>query len=518
MRVSPFTRCVGEGKTATTIQLNASLWQPTISPTDPVGAFIFDLQSPSVTDCAVTDMRINGSAGSIQLSMGSSNYSGILCSLRDEIARVSLFDVWGYGLWISDTKAAYARVIDCEADRGLSAAGNAGNDCIGGGGVRVKIVRFYWMPGLQKNSALDFTTPGGTAFVERSVDIIDCINESPKDVVLEGCVQSTIRGNRFYGNSLDVKSDSAYSIATHPAVTNPADILVTDNVFVGVQSSPTSPYVGGSCLVTLDGGIYCPTKGMMGKPLNNGGRIAILGNTFINSAGSDPSKAGSAIRWAGDDASNSDGGSIISGNRIINPNANGLTSTISVPGGCGSNIKMGDDLGCGIAILASYGLTIGRNTINDTSTSQQMQYAMQLFSSDLQSNATTQRIIVTENVCGSAFSVGNGKLGTFYYNTSPTDALPAPVIHGNTNQQTGYDATASGQVPNGDPWPRAGGYPYDAEVYVTGGSLSSNIIVDGSDTGRKEGSFYLSAGSHITISWSNAPGGTPTVKVFRIAR
>jgi hypothetical protein len=165
-------------------------------------------------------------------------------------------------------------------------------------------------------------------------------------------VQSTIRGNRFYGNNLAVKSDASYPILTHPWVTNPADILVADNVFMG-QLNSQSQWVGGSCQVVADGGIYCTSKGQMGKPLNNAGRIGILGNSFINSAGGDASKPASAILWAGDDKSNSDGGSVIADNRIVNPNPNGSSSTVNIPGGCsGGAVSLGSGLGSGISVLS----------------------------------------------------------------------------------------------------------------------------------------------------------------------
>ena len=508
-RRASFTRCIGEGTTATKLKLDTATWQGVISPTDPVGSFIFDLASSLVTDCTVTDMRIDGSAGSLPSGLQTStsaNFSGILCSLRDEIARVSLYDIWGYALWISDTKAAYVRVIDCEADLGFNFHSlpqpSGGNDCIGGGGVRVKIVRFYWMPTLAKNTALDFTTPGGSSFHERSVDIIDCINESPKDVVLEGLVQSTIRGNRFYGNNLDVKTDAAYNPATHPAITNPASILVADNLFIG-EPNQQGQYVGGSCIVRFDGGIYCSTKTLA----TNGGRVAILGNKFLYSAAS-------AIDWAGDDASNSVGGSIISGNSIRNPNMSKSTGDSPDTGGCGTNI--GSAYGCGIAVRSSYGLTIGRNTIDDENVPQNMQYAIQLISkAALPSGATTQPIIVTENICGSAPGVGNGAAATFYLSTSPTAALPAPIIHGNTNQPYGFDPLTTNPITKNTPWPGAAGYPYNALICISGGGGVS-VQIDGVDTNLTQGAFYLAATSQITVKWTGT--NAPTINVFRLER
>ncbi|MBV8808673.1 MAG: hypothetical protein JO033_08360 [Acidobacteriaceae bacterium] len=520
IRQVSFTRCVGEGKVATVIKLDAANWQGIISPTDPAGSFIFDLQRPAVTDCAVTDMRIDGSAGSLQETDGtkSANYSGILCSARDEIARVSLYDIWGFGLWIFGQKAANARVLDCEADRGSNphaTTHTGGNDCIGGGSVRSKIARFYWMPTLAKNTALDFTAPGVASGpnakpTEVSVDILDSINESGHDIVLEGCYQTTIRGNRFYGNDLVIQSDALY--ANHETIQNPMDILIADNLFEGQQPSQGQPYVGGSCRVAFDGGLYCPGKQL----LNNGGRIAILGNSFINSAGGNPTNPASAVEWGGDDASNSDGNSIIAYNRIINPNPNGISGTINRKSGCGS-VSFGDLAGSGISVLSSYGLIIGQNTIEDTRSPELMQYAMQLFSSTgLPSGATMGRIFVEENLCGSAPGIGYGKLGAFYMNPNPSDALPLPILRGNMNQDAGYDASASAQLSssafNGHPWPGPGGYPYDALIYVSSGTVTE-LAINLTDTGLKAGSFYLPAGEHITIGWSQQP----TIKVFRVA-
>lgn len=81
MRHVSFTRCVGEGKEATVILIDVANWQPIISPADPVGAFVFDLQSYSITNCAIADLRIAGNATHIPgTATLSGNYSGILCS------------------------------------------------------------------------------------------------------------------------------------------------------------------------------------------------------------------------------------------------------------------------------------------------------------------------------------------------------------------------------------------------------------------------------------------------------
>ncbi len=509
LRKVPFTRCVGEGKNATVIKLDAANWQGTPSPADPTKSFMLDLNY-SVTDCIISDMRIDGSAGTLPGSVAKDLYCGILCSARNLVERVSIYDVWGYGLWIFGQNAAWTTLVDCEADLGTNKnAGNGGDDTIGGGGVRTKIVRFYWMPSLAKNSALDFTAPGGK-LAEVSVDVIDCINESPLDVILEGCYESSVRGSRFYGNNLNVRSDAHYP---HSTVQNPMDILVADNVFVGLQPPQGGPYVGGKCYVAFDGGtLYCNSKQL----LNNGGRIAIQGNTFINSAGLNPGEGepGSAIRWTGDDASNSDGGSIIAGNRIYNPNPNGITTAYDIQGSCG--VDLGSELGCGISVLSSYGLTIGRNTINDTRAKELMQYAIQLFSaSGFPLHATMGRIIVADNLCGSAIGVGRGSLGTFYVNPNPSVLLPLPILRGNTDQDDSYDPTASMQLSssfNGVPWPGSGWYAYDAYIYVSGGNVTS-IYIDTTNTGRTDGAFYLAANHTITITWRSLP----TIAVFRMA-
>ena len=513
VRQVSYTRCVGEGKDATVIFLDHANWQGTPSPADPSRSYMFDLQSFSVTDCMISDMRIDGAARNLTSNNGTqpAPYCGVLCSARNLFERVSIYDVWGYGLWIFGQNAAWTTLVDCEADRGTNGyTGTGGNDTIGGGGVRTKIVRFYWMPKLAKNSALDFTAPGGT-LSEVSVDIIDCINESPLDILLEGCNQSSVRGSRLYGNNLHLTSDAHYS---HTTVQNPMDILVADNVFVGLQPPQGGSYVGGKCYVAFDGGtIYCGSKTL----LNNGGRIAIQGNTFITSAGKNPSQGepGSAIRWTGDDASNSDGGSIIAGNRIYNPNPNGITASYDIMGSC--SVDLGSELGCGISVLSSYGLTIGRNAINDTRTPELMQYSIQFFSATgLASGATMGRIIVQDNLCGSAIGVGRGSLGTFYPNPNPTTLLPLPILRGNTDQDDGYDLTASTQISsaafNGVPWPGAGWYAYDAYIYVSGGHVTS-IYIDATNTGRTDGAFYLAANHTVTITWTTQPN----IEVFRMA-
>jgi hypothetical protein len=506
------TRCVGEGKDATWISIDPNNWSGTISPADPTGSFMLDLQSYSVKDCTVEDLTLNGAA--LNLPPGLTNsalYSGILCSVGSEIIRVTLNDIWGYGLWISDTTAAYTKVIDCDADLGFNPHGPpnkmGGNDCIGGGAVRTKIVRFHWMPGLKKNTALDFTTPGGATY-ERSVDIIDCINESPKDVVLEGLIESTIRGCRFYGNNLNIKSNGAgQGIGS---LINPRDILVANCVFDGGLLNPLIPNPqGGSCKVSFDGGDFM-TPAPVGGTLK-GGRVAILGNKFYQSYNS-------AIQWGGDDASTSIGGSIIADNAIYDPNQSGITTDQPVAGVTG---PLGSAFGCGIAILSSYGVTIGRNTIeDDTTPTQNMQYSVQLISKGaLPTGSTTARIIVTDNLCGNAPGAGNGAQGTFYFAgmpgaPNPTDAQPLPILRWNTNQDGSYDSAASNQILtnfNSLAWPGAGGYPYDAVIYLFGSSVTQ-VISGVTDTELKQGTFNLPAGEKITIKWT---GTNPTIKVFR---
>ncbi len=496
---TPFTRCVGAGKDATVILMNKASWPGIPSPADPNGSsYMLDFLAYGATDSTIEDMTINGAAGNLGQTdpTKSKLYSGVLCSARNFIERVSIYDVWGYGLWIFGSAAEWTTLVDCDADAGSNPnAHSPGNDTIGGGGVRTKIVRFYWKPTLDKNSALYFTAPGALTLAETSVDIIDCNNESPLEVVLEGCYQSSVRGSRFYSSNLRVKSDAS---TPHDMITNPMDILVADNLFVGQQNTE-SQYVGGSCIVELDGGIYCI------KPLlNPGGRIAILGNTFIDSAGPDPTVAESAIHWAGDDRLNSQGGSIIANNRIINPNANGITGKNTIPGGCpGANL--GSAWGCGIAVLSSAGLTIARNTINDARGF--MQYAIQLFSStDLALGASMGSIVVEGNLCGNAPGYGNGVRGTFYPNPNPTALLPLPILRGNTNQFIGYDANATAELAssNGTPWPGPGGYPYDALICL-GGLIESVQIGGVTCPGPTVGTFYLPAGQTITVTWTEAP-------------
>src|SRR5579863_5552673 len=102
-RQVPYTRCVGEGKDSTVIRVNPSSWSGDPSPTEPGLSFIFDLAAPDVTDCTVEDMTIDGNARNLGSDppYSSAMYSGILCSMRNMIEQVNIYDVWGYGLWIS---------------------------------------------------------------------------------------------------------------------------------------------------------------------------------------------------------------------------------------------------------------------------------------------------------------------------------------------------------------------------------------------------------------------------------
>jgi hypothetical protein len=496
-----FTRCVGEGKKATVILLDYLNWVGSISPADPAGSFMFDLESYLITDCTISDMEINGNAQNLLGTATESNlYSGILCGLRSEVHRVKINDVWGFGLYI-ESQAPYTAVVDCDADRGFNphfngGQGSPGNDCIGGGSLRSKIVRFYWFPTLNKHSALDFTTPGGVNDTERSVDIIDCINESPMDVYLEGLIQSTIRGCRFYGSNLVIQTNVKY--VKNPltqTIINPADILVADNIFCSAIN-PESQLAGGSCKIHFDGG---DNTGVPGTPTAFGGRIALVGNAFFKSAAS-------AIEMAGEDASTSLGGSVISDNRIYDPNQSTDQGATVIEGAFGS---LGEAYGCGITILNSAGLTIARNTINDDSGN--MVYSMQLARADSALPGLTQPILVESNLCGRAPGVGSGNQGTFYIGTNESASNPWPILRGNTNQPSGYDLNASQAIGNGVPWPSSHGYPYDVLVTVSGSNGS--VAIDGQPTYLANGAFFLKAGQTITLSWS---GSRPQISVLRM--
>ncbi|MGA8576066.1 MAG: glycosyl hydrolase family 28-related protein [Candidatus Cybelea sp.] len=484
------TQCVGEGKNATTIKIDVAGWKGNASPTEPTLSFMFDLASYSVKDCLISDLTIDGSAGQIQATMNAGSWSGILCSQRSIIERVSIYDVWGFGLWVFGDSASFTRIIDCDADLGLGVVG--GKDCIGGGAKRTSLVRFHWMSGLQKNTAMDMTTSG----TEASVSLYDCANESVKDVVLEGVSQSVIHGCRFYGCNLHLSNDAGYG---HGTITNPADITVSNCIFApweGDNVRPAAP--GGGLQVSFDGGDHQMTS--MPKFTNLGGRIAVLGNSFYECNDS-------AIKWTGDDNSTSSGGSVISNNRIYDPNSNGTEAAVIIEGAFGDIAKL---YSCGIAVAESAGLSILNNTINDDRTTQLMQYSMQLQSADgVGLDGKSERIVVTGNLCGTQDNQGNGSVATFFpVNWVPQTTLnPNPKLLKNLNQPNGLDSAAA--FTNGQDWPPGGGYPYDALILISGGS-GVIVNIQGDNTGRTDGAFYLPVGQKINIRWTSQP----TINVF----
>ncbi len=489
LRKQANTHLVGEGKNATTIRLNPAAWSKTTSPLDSTKSFMIDLGSKTFTDCSIRDMTLDGSARNLlEATNESALFCGIFAGLRDEFIRVNLYDIWGYGLWIFGGTGDYAKVIDCEAWLGANSNAGSygpGNDCIGGGGERTVIQRFHWMPGMDKNTALDFQAGGG-ANAEVSVDIIDCINESAKHVALEGAVQSSIRGCRFYYNQLKVKTNPGGN-----NIVNPLDILVEGCIFIGPSSVNESGLV-----VNFDGGNYAPDVATV-----QGGRVAVIGNTFIDCDSS-------AIQWAGDDESTSLGGSIISSNRIYNPNQTGGQEAVVVEG---IFAPLGTLFGSGISVLTTYGLTIQGNTIVDQSGD--MLYSMQLSTPGTITDHNTARILVQGNLCGLAPGVGNGSAGTFYYiSTSPTSDNPSPILLNNTNQEQGLDS--SSVVASGTPWPGPGGYPYNAFICVDpNGANIQSIKIGGQPTDMVSGSFYVPVGQTFTVTWIGAIN--PIIKVFQ---
>ena len=318
--------------------------------------------------------------------------------------------------------------------------------------------------------------------------MIDCINESQRDIRYEGCAASSVRGCRFYGNLLLIHSN-AFGGPTYAY--NPIDILVEGNIFYG---QPGDLYSG--LKVSFDGGSDAPT----GVITYLGGRVAVIGNTFIDCDIS-------AIQWSGDNAGTSVGGSIISANRIYNPNQTGGSEAVEVVGAYGQSL--GNAYGSGISVLNSAGLTIQGNTILDQSG--RMLYSMQLVSASTPAHSGT-RILVQGNLCGSSPGVGNGSAGTFYIGSSPTAANPWPILLNNTNQPQGYDGSAAGEVSSNVPWPAAGGYPYNAFICVSGGGTIDFIDIGSVSTGRIDGSFYVPAGQTFTIKWT---GTAPSINVFQ---
>jgi hypothetical protein len=438
-------------------------------------------------------MTIDGNARNMHTLNPIQNYAGgIRCSLEEYDANVTFYDIWGWAVWLGGPNAAYAKVIDCIGDSPSSPA-TMGNDCIGGDPYRALVQRFHWTQNMSKTTALDFTNAGGGA--ECSIDIIECINESAHDVVLEGCIQSKVVGCRFYSNGLLIQSDAAYK---HEQITNPSGILVTDCLFSF-----------GTCKVLFDGGDNIPADYMVGSPTIPGRNIALIGNRFQENNFS-------PILWAGDDESTSFGGSIIANNTISDPAQKSGTGTTGIPGlypppASLPEYHLGYEYGSGISVLSSYGLVISGNTIHDTSSGpENMQYSIQLASAEAQ-NGPTGRILVTGNYCGLAPGVGNGAVDTFYLGTNTSAANPFPIVTNNTNQDKGYDATASGQISNGTPWPPAKGYPYNVLVSVSG-STASGVSIGGEATGAATGNFYVPVGQTITVSWS---GARPSIVVFR---
>jgi hypothetical protein len=479
-----FTRFVGAGKNATIIMIANNSWKGFIS-SDGRG-FVFDLAS-GVTDCAVENLTIDGNdRGQTSGSPMSGYAGGIRASAREFINRVSLYDIFGWSVWLGGQTSEHAELVDCDADS-PSSGQRAGNDCIGGLGYRNKLVRFYWKPNLAKLDCLDLTNGGSGS--ECSVDLIDCVNESAVNILLEGCTQSTVIGCRFYGNTLKVVSDAKYT--SHPSITNPRDIVVARCLFEQATLQ-----------VIFDGGDY-----QTGAPraTNVGGWISVLMNRFYLSPIA-------AIQWAGDDGSTSGGGSLIAGNRITDPNQSAQQGTQPIEGFFGS---LGNAYAAGIAVMSSYGLAITDNSINDGTGF--MPYSMQLTREDEAPPGQAQPILVKGNLCGNAPGVGNGNIATFYFGNSEYLSAnnPLPILFRNTNQQSGYDAAASAAIQNGQPWPPGQGYQYDALVTVAGGSSSTTIEIDGRSTGLSTGSFYLSVGQQITVSWSAA--APPTISVFRLA-
>ena len=104
IRLASWTRCVGEGKSATTILVNPADWADFVSPTNPTLGFVFDITSTSVTDCSVMDLTINGRAGGMENP--TLNYAGgIYCTEREIIERVSFLDIWGWAVWLTQVGA-----------------------------------------------------------------------------------------------------------------------------------------------------------------------------------------------------------------------------------------------------------------------------------------------------------------------------------------------------------------------------------------------------------------------------
>jgi hypothetical protein len=501
IRQSSYTRCVGEGKGATVISVNPADVNTFISPVDSTLGCVFDIETTAVTDCSVMDLTIDGMARNMggENPEPNNNYcGGIYCTAGEQVERVVFYDVFGWAIWLN--QAPYAKVIDCDADLGTGPGmGHYGNDCIGGAPFRVSIIRFHWFPTMSKPTALDVTNSPGE---EVSIDILDCINESAQDVILEGCVRSNIVGCRFYGSDLLLQSDAYYYFqhTDRGSITNCLDILISECVFAPY---PPDERGGATCKVHLEGGDN--NSAYSGIPINLGGRIAIVNNDFYQNNAS-------PIQWAGDDISTSVGCSIISNNRISGANQTDYTSPRGIQDSVG--YSLGELWASGISVLASYGLVISGNTIEDTNAIsggfQYMRYSIQLGRADAAQPGQTGRILVEANICGYAPGLGNGVMATFYFgNFTPSATNPLPIVRDNTNQFQGYDSSVS--FTNGIAWPPAGAYQYDAVVTVAGGT-SPTVLIGSEGTGLGSGPFYIPVGQTITVSWSGA--GVPTIRVF----
>ena len=503
IRQASFTRCVGEGKGASVILVNPADVNNFVSPVDSTLGCVFDIESTDLTDCAVMDLTIDGMARAMGTEGNpepKNNYcGGIYCTEREHVERVVFYDVFGWAIWLN--QGPYTKVIDCDADLGTGPeAGHLGNDCIGGAPLRASIIRFHWFPTMSKPTALDVTNSPGE---EVSIDILDCINESAQDIILEGCVRSNIVSCRFYGNDLLLQSDAAYYFQHHArgSITNCLDILISGCVF---SPYPQGDRGGATCKVHIEGGDNI--SAYSGITINRGGRIAIVNNDFYQNNAS-------PIQWAGDDISTSIGGSIISNNRISGANQSDNQNPQEIFDSAG--YSLGYLYASGISVLASYGLVISGNTVEDTNAitggSQYMVYSMQLAREDMAQPGQTARILVEANICGYAPGLGNGTSGTFYFGGfTPSSTNPLPIVRDNTNQFQGYDSSVT-FITSGTAWPSGGGYPYDALVTVAGGN-GVTVMIGSEGTGLTTGPFYIPVGQTITVSWTGL--SMPTIRAF----
>lgn len=491
LRQVSYTRFVGAGKNATTILVAPNSWAG-FFPGGNAG-WVFDLQG-GPNDCSVEDLTIDGNdRGQTTSEPSKGAAGGINCSAREFVNRVSLYDIFGWSVWFGGQSSQLAQLVDCDADS-PSAGQRAGNDTIGGLGHRNKVVRFHWKPNLAKADALDLTNGGDGG--ECSVDLLDCVNESTLNILLEGCTQSSVVGCRFYGNTLKILSDAKYN---HSSITNPRDIVVARCLFVGAGQSDEGPLA--ALQVYFNGGDNLTPP----QATNAGGWISILNNRFLDSPIA-------AIQWAGDDVSTSGGGSLISSNRITDPNQSNQSGTVNI---MDDGVNLGAAYAAGIAVMSSYGLSITDNSINDGAGL--MPYSMQLARQDSAPPGVTQPILVKGNICGNAPGVENGTSDTFYFGPTSHYSSSNPYQHVtlNTNQKSGYDSVASGAISNGTAWPPPRGYEYNALVVVTGGSSSTTIAIDGQPISLTTGAFYVPLGQQITIGWP-LMSPAPTLSVFRL--